>query len=429
MSCLYRSVSCMDSSYGGAGEGSRKDRSASRLDQYEDQIRGWVEEGKTAAWIADQLEAGHTTLRSWLRKRDLKTKTAVQQANGGRVIYTDPESEAEILRQQLEEARRTIRNIRASTTANARIAQEIRAAMPEAAEVRFQAPPVRETKLWHPHAHVGLVSDLHAFEVVDPVAVNGLNEYNWEIAQERMWRMRESILSFKENRPYEIDELQLWILGDMISGSIHEELRATNEKPVAVQGVLTGKFLAQWIETFAEYYPKITLYGISGNHPRTDKKPSAKQVYDNFDWVAYQFIEVYLAKYIEAGIVTCNFPEAGSVVADIVGLKYLLAHGDGTRTTMPGVPWGGIMRKFNSLRNEYARPDHDGDPVFLNGMAVGHYHEANIVKGGAILMNGSIKGADEWAMKQFGSSEPPKQILATFDRTKSRMTDTSYLTP
>lgn len=418
----------MASTEGGAGE-TRKDRPASRLDAHADQIKAWVEEGKTGAWIADELGAGHTTLRSWLRKHGLKTKSAADMSLTHPRERVDPESEAAILRVQLREARAAASRAAASSTANARIAQEIRAAMPEAAAVQYEAPPVKDSKIAHPHAHVGLVSDLHAFEVVDPVAVNGLNEYNWEIAQERMWRMRESILSFKSNRPYDIDELQLWILGDMISGSIHEELRATNEKPVAVQGVITGKFLAQWIETFAEHYPKITVYGVSGNHPRTDKKPSAKQVYDNFDWVAYQFIEVYLKNYIDAGTVQCHFPESGTVIADIVGLKYLLAHGDGTRTTMPGVPWGGIMRKFNSLRNEYARADHGGEPVFLNGMAVGHYHECNVVKGGVILMNGSIKGADEWALKQFGSSEPPKQILATFDRLKSRMTDTSYLTP
>lgn len=413
-----------------AKAGSAPRTTPSKLDPHDKDIRERIANGESCVSIAESYDVHESAVRRWVRKNGI-VKPAPSAIPKKLVLpQDDPESELEILRAQLKEARAVIGRQRRVSTVEARVAQEIRQAVAEVADVKFDIPTAKDTKkLVNPHAHVAVVSDLHAFEVVDPVAVNGLNEYNWDIAQERMWRMRDSILSFKKNRPFDFDELQIWILGDMLSGNIHEELRATNEKPIAVQAVTAGLFLAKWCETFMEVYPKVKIMGISGNHPRTGKDHSAKQVYDNFDWVAYKYIEVYLQKYIEAGFVEIDFPESGSIIADIVGRNYLLTHGDGTRTNMPGVPWGGVMRKFNSLRNEYARPDHGREPIFLHGMALGHFHESNIVKGGMILMNGSIKGADEWALKQFGSSEPPTQILATFNRAKSRITDTSFLTP
>lgn len=176
--------------------------------------------------------------------------------------------------------------------------------------------------------------------------------------------------------------------------------------------------LGQWIEALVPHYPKITVYGVAGNHPRTKVKPQAKQVFDNFDWLSYCIAEVYLRDYKS---VSFHVPRSGFVVAQVAGLDVLLFHGDGIRSSMPGVPWGGVMRRVNELKRQYAERG-----VFLDGFALGHFHQANAVSGN-VWMNGSVKGVDEWVLKQFGHGEKPRQLLLTFDKAKSRNTDVSYI--
>lgn len=88
---------------------------------------------------------------------------------------------------------------------------------------------------------------------------------------------------------------------------------------------------------------------------------------------------------------------------------------------MPGIPWGGVSRRVNALRAQYVA---GGKPVdfFHNG----HFHMANAVEQGRIIVNGSVKGVDEYSLKAFGGGSPPVQVLSTF-HPKRALTDVSFL--
>lgn len=277
------------------------------------------------------------------------------------------------------------------------------------------APPGKKR-----HVQALILSDLHCGEVVVPEAVNGLNEFNWDVLVQRITSIEKSLLSFQRARPYPVDELQIWLLGDNLSGNIHEELAETNEFGVAEQAWRVGILLAQFIERLVPHFPRIVVKGVAGNHPRVGKPHSSKQVFDSFDWLGYMLIATHLAKYDS---VSCDFPRSGFTVAEIAGLKILLWHGDGVRSSMPGVPWGGVMRRWNELRKQYAQRD-----IYLDGLAVGHFHQANVVQG-QIFMNGSVIGLNEYGLKNFGSGERPTQLLLTFQPDKKRLTDVSYINP
>jgi DNA repair exonuclease SbcCD nuclease subunit len=246
-----------------------------------------------------------------------------------------------------------------------------------------------------------------------------MNDYGWDIlVEQRMPAIHKALLSYQANRPWPIEELQIWMLGDMCSGSNHEEIIETNELTAAEQAYQVGILLGKFVEELIPHYPSIKVYGVVGNHPRVTKAPQAKNTYNNFDWVAYKYCETYLSKYD----VPCYFDEPSLTVAEIAGLNYLLFHGDGIRSSMPGVPWGGVTRRVNALKGQYA-----DFGVHLDGYALGHFHDPNAVRD--ILMNGAVKGVDEWVLKQFGTAAPPTQLLATFNIDKGRRTDVSYINP
>lgn len=386
------------------------------LEEHGDFIRDALAAGKSRHQISLDLRCGETTVARFVKKYPelapaAKVKRKVAFVPGA------PVDNVEVLEAELKELRAAARKDRKSDVLAERLANEMRA-ITQVAEPIYEAPERAEGH-GHPHAHVLLLSDTHVGEVVDREAMNGLGEYNFEICLQRMANIAKALVSFQNNRPYPIDELRIWLLGDMTGGKHHQELAETNEFGLAMQSYLTGKMLGEFIESLVEAYPSIYVTGIAGNHPRMNPKHQSKQVFDSFDWLAYQHVELYLSRY---GSVTTQFPLAGFTVDHVAGKTILLGHGDGIKSTMPGVPWGGVMRRFNELRKTYAQVGEH-----LDYFALGHFHQLNVVKG--IFMNGSVIGPNEYALKQFGAADPPEQLLLTFDKQAERLTDVSFINP
>ena len=385
----------------------------SKLLPYRDEIAASMAAGETIGALAERLQVNRRTLWDFIKVQGIVRNVPAQ------VSVTPGPSSEEKLKARLTAAETQARKARTVDVQAELVLDEIRNIVVPAEPV-FESPREAEGS-GHPHMHVLLLSDLHIGEVVDREAMNGINEYNWEIAQRRMDGVLKAVRSFQNARPYPIDELMIGLLGDQNNGRNHEELAETNEFTSAEQFVHTGQLIGKFVEQLVEDYPRIHLAGVAGNHPRTTKTPANKKVFDNWDWASYKYAELYLSKYDS---VTCNFPRSGMVVEEIAGKNALFFHGDGIRSTMPGVPWGGVMRRVNELKKQFAERG-----TLISYFALGHFHQANVVAGGSIWMNGSLKGPDEYTLKQFGAGDKPTQLLLTFDKTKERLTDVSFINP
>jgi hypothetical protein len=268
------------------------------------------------------------------------------------------------------------------------------------------------------HEFALLWSDIHAGEVVDPAAVNYMGEYDWTIMEKRHDELIRGILSYKENRPYPVNKLHLWGLGDMVSGEIHQELQTTNEFPIIEAAIRFGETGSRFIENLVPEFGAIHFAGVVGNHGRLYPKPSAKQKYNNFDFLAYNMMRLEMQKYKS---ISWDLPKSGKWPVELCGQRILLFHGDGVRSTMVGVPWGGITRYTDRLSNEWSRA---GKPI--DHFVSGHYHQANCVNGRRNILNGSMIGINEWALDTFGTGEPPCQVLLTF-HPRHGLTDVSFI--
>lgn len=271
------------------------------------------------------------------------------------------------------------------------------------------------------HEFVLLFSDTHAGEVVSSEETLGLNEYNWDIMLERMGKIQESVLSYQAHRPYSVSKLHVFNLGDSLSGDIHDELLATNDRPMAEATVQFGYDQAEFLAGFAPYFESIEFVGVPGNHPRATKKPSNKEAHNNADWIANKITELALQYEPKFDFYLPKSAFATHIVAD--RWRCLLMHGDGIRSTMPGVPWGGVARRVTTLEQQFAKAKQPIDYVTL-----GHFHTANVLDGvgSKTFVNGSVKGPDEYSLKQFGSGRQAIQLLLTF-HPRNGLTDVSYI--
>jgi hypothetical protein len=143
------------------------------------------------------------------------------------------------------------------------------------------------------------VSDLHLTEKVSKIETNGINVFNTMIAANKLWQY---VQSFKDvldiqSKAFKIEKLVSFLLGDMISGTIHPEQVTTNELSDPAAVVLASRLLSIFYREIASFGIPLCIEAVHGNHPRmTPKMPTKKQAHTNLDWLIYEMLKSDLAK-------------------------------------------------------------------------------------------------------------------------------------
>lgn len=249
------------------------------------------------------------------------------------------------------------------------------------------------------------LSDWHWDEVVNPREVEGLNEYRHDIAVNRakhtFTTTGELLLSHMSGAYYE--GLVVMLGGDMLSGNIHEELRRSNAAPVTESILTITDVLVAGIKMLAAEFPMVYVPCVVGNHGRLDRKPIAKgRVEENYDWLVYQLVARELA---DVPNVRVDVSTATDIQFELYNTVYRLTHGDQFRGG------GGIGGKWPTLmRGDYRKRKRSlNTGGGYDYLVMGHWHAYGIVDG--LIVNGSLKGYDEYAYVSNFDYEPPTQAL------------------
>lgn len=394
--------------------------SKSKFDSYKSTIYNGLREGKSRQTIANELGEPVSSLKTWLAAQKDVPPTPDRPVHGKVANKLLAEiDENDLLRSENASLKQRLRKERKADVIEERLLD----AVEEAVRTTPSILPVSVEKLWTPgdeDAHNLLIapfSDTHAGETVDLEALDGANEYNWSIMEDRVARWVDAVISHADHYTDPISRVLMPALGDMVSGDIHEELETTNEFPIAEQCWKFAHVMAQAAIRLAERFPQVDVCGVPGNHPRLKKTPANKQVFNNFDWLAYKIVGILLEPYAN---ISCEFPRAGQQVVKIGDKNLYIFHGDGILSNMPGVPWGGVMRRADNIKKDYANRG-----IIIDYFLLGHYHQANAVQN--IWMNGAIKGPDEFSKKRFGSSESARQLLINFNERAGRVNGVHYI--
>lgn len=252
-------------------------------------------------------------------------------------------------------------------------------------------------------------SDWHIGEVVVPAEIHNINKFNLEVAQSRVNKLvsRTLDLCFEHSAHKEYpDGIVIFLLGDMVSGSIHEELEKTNEVPVLHAVIETVNMLVAAITTLSNYFPKITISCVAGNHGRLTDRMQAKNFHlENLDWLIYNFVRDRLK---DIPSITIDIPESSSAFVKVANMTFLGMHGcelgTGGGEAIIG-PVGKIIRGEQKVRSSLGQVGLGYDILLL-----GHYHQTLWLP--RVFVNNCIKGYDEYAYRVLKAMpSTPSQIL------------------
>lgn len=321
------------------------------------------------------------------------------------------------MQKQLSAAKKQVKDMQAADYEKRRMIAELRKELENCTPDRFtiKIDKVPQTNKKGKFYNILPLSDIHWGEVVKSHDVNGLNEYNFEISKQR------HIELFKKNYEYAqafgCEELDIFMLGDMFSGNIHDELRENNEAPITRCIAQYYKFITGLIDAYKGCYKKVRIHCVVGNHARTTQKYQFKNKgIENYEYILYSFIE---NKYNDSNDnVSVILGESVVLFTKVGNQTWKLEHGDRYKGGSAFVsPLSTTVRDNFKDQGMYAAIGQKFDAVMM-----GHWHIGGIwyLPGTTtpVYLNPSLIGPGEYSVHNLHSAFPASSYSFITDGNK-----------
>jgi hypothetical protein len=367
----------------------------------------------------------HTTITGALREISEKVRKVAGKSNFNEMLSTHGYQPAREYLKPIETApvdpvaRRTVQDAHARTKRERdelidRLRDaEARTAYLDAISVAPTAVTIKPFPAGNKRAAtaVAMASDWHIEETVEASTVQGRNEYNIKIAKVRAERFFQGVqwLIRFHRQAFDIRALVLALMGDLITGFIHEELQESNGC-APTEAVL---LLLAWIEAGIRMLLKdgsldrIVVPCCYGNHGRTtQKRRIATGAVNSFEWLMYQILK---DRFRDEPRVEFDCGKSAHQYVRVHDRTLHFHHGDEVRFLGGvgglAVPLGRRIPKWdNVIQSDYHH--------------VGHFHQ--FLDLGHTLVNGSLMGYNAYAMSIGADFEEPRQAFYLLDAKRGK---------
>lgn len=254
---------------------------------------------------------------------------------------------------------------------------------------------------------VAVASDWHVEETVEGRTINGLNEYNLDIAASRIETFWKSIarMASIQRAGAKIDRLVLVLGGDLMTGYIHEELIENNALSPTQTVLWLQDQIASGVQFLSKHFAEIVIPCVYGNHGRNTRKPRhATGAANSYEWMLYKT----MAKHLSSKAVW-HVSDGYHLLLDLYGKTIRIHHGDGLQY-QGGI--GGLTIPVEKAIASWNK----GVPADLD--IFGHWHQSQ--QSPKWICNGSLIGYNAYSIAIKAPYEPPSQTGFIFDRKRGR---------
>ena len=261
------------------------------------------------------------------------------------------------------------------------------------------------------------LSDWHVEERVDPVTVNGLNDYDLDVADRRIGELSErfAVLLEHQRQLVKVPRVVVWLGGDFLSGHIHPDTAEMAQLPPLSAIRWAGERIRGFLDMVADMTPEVVVATNSGNHGRSTEK---LRIGTELDHSFEQHMYLTMAGQETKKNVRWQVGEGYLNVVDLDGFRVRFHHG---HAVSYGGGVGGITIPTNKAIAAWDRIDRADLTVF------GHWHQFSWLRAGRYVSNGSLIGHSAYATRIKASYEPPCQAFVVVDHERREVTDAKPL--
>lgn len=353
-------------------------------------IRELLEAGHTKTWIAEKLGCARTTV--------IRASKGVDKPNKSPADTVKSDIAAHDHRNKLSDVNEKYRvllnehtNLQRLHAAALGVVDEWKPV--EAIKPRGKGQGSESTALL-------IASDWHCEEVVDAGTVSGLNSYSPRIAQDRsasFWRHGLQLVEMARSRS-RVDTVVVGLLGDFISGYIHDELVEVNAMSPTQAIVFAGEMIESGLRMLIKDggFKRIVAVCCVGNHGRTThKRRVATNIQNSYEWLLYYMLRRQLPE------IEWQLPTGYHNLLTVYDTRIRFHHGESVRY-QGGV--GGLTIPLNKAISQWNR----AKPADLD--ILGHWHQRFSSR--SAVVNGSLIGYNAFAVEIKAEYEPPAQSFA-----------------
>jgi len=256
-----------------------------------------------------------------------------------------------------------------------------------------------------------MCSDWHVEEEVVPAKVNGLNRYTLDIADKCIEKLAESFAGMLHDSPrFDCRTAVVALMGDLISGYIHEELLESNFlSPQRAQVWLLDRLekMLRRILALCPNLERIIVTCNSGNHGRATPKQRVSTREDNsLEMVVYQTLARLFRDEKRLEFV---FADGEWIELDVMGYRIAITHGDSFNYG------GGVAGMMVPIRRGITRQFAGRD---FHQYLMGHFHKRT--DDGDVQINGSMIGYSPYSQRIHAKPEPRMQTWFMIDSERGK---------
>ena len=253
---------------------------------------------------------------------------------------------------------------------------------------------------------VVVASDWHIEETIKPETVNGLNQYTLSLAEQRTKQFFQNTLKLvqKEQNESKIETLVLALLGDFITGNIHEEFLETCSLRPMEAIIMAENLIIGGIDYLLENSDlKLVIPCAVGNHTRITKQVHISTEQGNsLETFMYHHMRNH---YKDNKRVTFMIAEGYLSYLTLWNFTICFQHGHAIKY---GGGVGGLTIPMNKAMAQWEKLRH------ADLYVAGHWH--TFFDGGNFIINGSMIGYNPFAIFIKANFERPKQAFFLINR-------------
>lgn len=257
---------------------------------------------------------------------------------------------------------------------------------------------------------VVLLSDWHIDEVVEGSAVNFLNRFDYDVAVNRATETFQTIARMINiyGRDIPINTLVVWLGGDFISGSIHDDLKENNSMLTMDAIWRAQNLIASGIKFLLKNTDvNLVIPTSPGNHSRiTEKQRVSTEHGNSLETLMYKNLAM-----VFEGEPRIKFIINDSYHTYLDVYSYTLRFHHGHALTYAGGIGGLFIPAYKAIA-QWNR----GKTAYLD--CFGHFHQKK--DGQTFVCNGSLVGYNQYAVKIKADYDKPSQLFFLIDKKRGK---------